>query len=276
MARHAVSGIEDFECPRIAVRGGLGGDSGDLVVIAIYDLCAVRNTAGVRKCYGHVVVVHPSLAPDLECLLLVFLSVDGHRIGGRLVRCDGHSGREHVVIGRTPLIDVLGGGQDTVSDVQLCAGEAGGHLQVGDIPVGEQVAPEGHFGGIERLIFIVQAKFSQTAVRVAIGDDAHHLGVAGLFFRQVSDALPRAYALRDAGDGGGDAIGRGFLGAPVIGFVQKIGIILLFDRSIDGKVAQSIVAVIYVDLSQGFLHTACGKGRCGQDTKQQNTGQKQG
>ena len=85
-------------------------------------------------------------------------------------------------LGGPGLVDVLGGGQDAVADVQLGAGEPRGHLQVGDVPVGQQIAPEGHLGGVVGLVFVVQIQLPQAAVGVAVGDDAHHLGVAGLFF----------------------------------------------------------------------------------------------
>ena len=197
--------------PGVAIRGGLGGDGGDLVVVGIHDLCAIRNTAGIRERYGHIVVVHPGLAPDGKHLLQVCLAVDGHGVGRGLVRRDGHPGSEHIVVGRAPLINVLGSGQDAVANVQFRAGQAGGYLQIGDIPVGKQVAPEGHFGGVIRLIFVVQVQLPQAAVGVAVGDDAHHLGVAGLFLGQVLDALTGAYGLRDAGVVRVDAVGWGLL-----------------------------------------------------------------
>ena len=108
LSLHTAGGIEHLECARVAIRGGLGGNGGDLVVVGIHDLCAIRNTAGIRERYGHIIVVHPGLAPDSKYLLQVCLAVDGHGVGRRLVRCDGHPGREHIVVGRTPLINVLG------------------------------------------------------------------------------------------------------------------------------------------------------------------------
>ena len=86
-------------------------------------------------------------------------------------------------------------------------------------------------------------------MRIAVGDDAHHLGVAGLLLGQVLDALTRAYALRDSGGGGVDAVGWGLLCCSIIGFVQKVGVCLLFDCSVDREIAQFIVSIVDVDLA---------------------------
>ena len=49
LALHAVGGIEDLEGPGIAVRGVLCGDGGDLVVVGIHDLRALRHTVRVGE-----------------------------------------------------------------------------------------------------------------------------------------------------------------------------------------------------------------------------------
>ena len=56
-----------------------------------------------------------------------------------------------------------------------------GYFKIGDIPVGKQIAPEGHLGGIVGLVLVVQVQLPQAAVGVAVGDDAHHLGVCLLY-----------------------------------------------------------------------------------------------
>ena len=182
LARHAFSGVQHLELPGIAVAGALSGHSGNLVIFHVHDFRALRHLIGIGKGHGHVVIIYPRLAPDGEHLLLVFLAPDGHGVGRGFVRCDGHPGREHIVVGSAPLVDVLGGGQDAVADVQLGAGEPRRNFEVSDIPIRHQVAPQCHFGGIIRLVLIVQLQLSQAPMGVAVGDDAHHLGVAGLFF----------------------------------------------------------------------------------------------
>ena len=274
LTRHAFSGVQHLELPGIAVAGALSGDSGDLVVVHVHDLRALRHGAGVGEGHGHVVIIYPRLAPDGEHLLLVFLAVNGYGVGHGGLRRGGHAGGEHIVIGSAPLVDVLGGGQDAVSNVQLGAGEPRGHLQIGDVPVGQKITPQRHFRGVIRLVLIVQLQLAQAAVWVAVGDNAHHLGVACPFLCQILDALAGAHGLGDAGSGRVDAVGRGFLHGPVVGLVKKIGIDLCFDRAIDGEIAQFILAVVDVDLAQRGLHAVGGKGRRGQDAQDGHKGQK--
>ena len=173
--------VKPLELPGIAVPGAAGRDSGDLLVVHVHDLHALRHGAGVREGHGHIVVIYPGLAPDSKYLLLILLAVNGHGVGRGFVRRGGHAGSEHIVVGGAPLVDILGGGQDAVADVQLGAGEPRRNFEVSDIPIRHQVAPQRHFGGIIRLILIVQLQLSQAPMGVAIGDDAHHLGIAGLF-----------------------------------------------------------------------------------------------
>ena len=160
LARYAVSGVEHLELSGVAIPGGLGGDSGDLVVVHIHDFCACGHAGRIGKIHRYIVVIYPCLAPNGEHLLLIFLAVDGHGIGHGGLRRGGHPGLQHIVIGGAPLIDVLGRGQDAVADVQLCAGEAGGYFKIGDIPVGKQIAPEGHLGGIVGLVLVIQPQLS--------------------------------------------------------------------------------------------------------------------
>jgi len=276
LALNAVHGVEDFERPGIAVRGVLCGDGGDLLVVGVHDLRALRHTVRVGEGHRHIVVIHPSLAPDGEHLLQVCLAADGHGVGRGLVCRDGHPGSEHIVVGGAALVDVFGCGQDAVADVQLAPRQAGSHLQVGNVPAGDQVVPERHFGGVKRLIFVLQAQLSQAAVGVAVGDDAHHLGVAGLFLGQIFDALAGADGLGHAVLVRVHAVRGRFLGAPIIGFVQKVGVFLFSDRAVDGEVAQLIVAVIDVHFAQGILLRAGRKGRRGQEAEYGHKSQEQG
>ena len=276
LARHALQGIEDFELAGVAVAGGLGSDGGDLVVVHVHDFRALRHLGGVGKGHGHVVVIYPGLAPNGKDLLFVLLPVDGHGVGGGLIRRDGHAGVQHVVVGGAPLVDVLGGGQDAVANVQLAPGQAGGDLEVIDGPVGEQIAPEGHLGGVVGLVFVVQIQLPQAAVGVAVGDDTHHLGIAGFFLGQIFDALTGAHGLGHAVLIWIHTVRRRFLGSPVVGLVKKIGINLLADRAVDREIPQLVVAVIDVDLAQCSLHAVGGKGPGGQQAQGDDKSQEQG
>ena len=75
-------------------------------------------------------------------------------------------------------------------------------------------------------------------MRIAVGDDAHYLGVAGRFISQIFDALAGAYGLGDAGGSRVDAVRRRFFLNTVVGLIEKIGIDLFFDRAVDGKIVQ--------------------------------------
>ena len=272
LALDAASGIDDLELAGVAVPGGLCGDGVDLPVVQVHDLRPDGDGAGVGKGHRHIVVVHPGLAPDREHLLEVVLAADGHGVGGGAVRGDGHPGFQHIVIGGAPLVDVLGGGQDAVANVQLAPGQAGGHLQVGDVPVGQQVAPQGHLGGVVGLVLVVQLQLPQGAVGIAVGDDAHHLGVAGLFLRQILDALAGAYGLWDTLGIGIYAVGRGLLLLAVIPLIEEIGVFLFPDRAVDGQIAQLIVAVVDVHFAQGRVLTG-GRHGGGEQTQQRQHGQ---
>ena len=276
LALDAVHGVEDFECPGIAVRGGLGGDSGDLIVVGVHDLCALRHTVRVGEGHGHIVVVHPGLTPDGKHLLLVLLAADGHRVGRGVVWGDGHAGFQHIVVGGAALVDVLGRGQDAVADVQFGAGQAGGHLQICNVPVGQEITPEGHLGGVIRLVLVVQLQLAQAPMGVAVGDDAHHLGVAGLFVGHIFDALSGAYGLGDAVLVRVDAVRRRFLLRAVVGLIEKVGIDLFLDCTIDGEVAQFILAVINIDFAQGLLLAVSGKGGRREDAQNGHENQEQG
>ena len=111
---------------------------------------------------------------------------------------------------------------------------------------------------------------------VAVGDNAHHLGVACPFLCQILDALAGAHGLRNAVLVWVDAVGRGLLLRAVVGIIEKIGIDLLSDGAVDGEIAQLILSIVDTDLAQGLLLTVCGKGRRREDTKKGHENQEQG
>ena len=86
------------------------------------------------------------------------------------------------------------------------------------------------------MVLVVQLQFPQTAVGVAVGDDAYHLGIAGSFIGKILDALTHAHGLRDALDIGVDAIGWYLFFLPLSVHIVEIGIVLSPDPAIDGQV----------------------------------------
>ena len=208
-------------------------------------------------------------------MLLVLSAIHGDGIGHGLIRGGGHPGFQHIIVGGAPLVDVLGGGQNLLAPFQLRPRQAGGHLEVVDIPVGEQVAPEGHFGGVVCEVFVLQSQLSQAPVGVAVGDDAHHLGVAGPFVCKILDTLPNAHRLRNALDVGVHAVGWDLFHLSLGVLILKIGIFLGPNPAIDGQVGQLIAAVVDVHLAQCFLLRVGGKGSGGKDAQDRHKGQKQ-
>ena len=126
------------------------------------------------------------------------------------------------------------------------------------------------------MILVVQVQFPQAAVGIAVRNDAHHLGIAGLFLSQIFDALTGAHGLGHAVLIWIHTVRRRLLGSPVVGLVKKIGINLLADRAVDGEIPQLVVAVIDVDLAQRGLHAVGGKGPGGQQAQGDDESQEQG
>ena len=151
-----------------------------------------------------------------------------------MVRGSCHFGCEHIVVGGAALINVLGGGQDAISSIQLLSGEAGGDLQIIDVPAGDQITPQSHLSGIIRLILVIQIQFAQAAVGVAVRDDAHHLGITGFFLGQIFYALARLNNFRNSSCRWVDTICRNFSHCSVISLVLKIGVSLFSYCTVDG------------------------------------------
>ena len=103
---------------------------------------------------------------------------------------------------------------------------------------------------------------------ITVGDNAHHLGIAGAFFRKILDTLAGFYLLGNTFDIRIHAIGRDFSCHAIIALIHEIGVILFLDSAVDGQIAQLISAVINVHLAQCGLHTVSGKSRSRNDAQE--------
>ena len=201
---------------------------------------------------------------DRKHLLLVLLPVYRNGISSVPVSRCGDAGRVYLVPRRATHIDVLGGGENSLRPLKLRTGQVGIDLQVVDVPVGEQVAPQRHLGRIVGVVLVFQLQLRKAAGGIAVGDDAHDLRIVALFLGDVFDALAGAYRLRHTCCIRIDAV-RGNLLCPAVGIhMVEIGIDQLTDSPVDGEVGELLLSVVDIDLAQGFLLAAGGKGRDGE------------
>ena len=138
---------QELELPgEVGAGGGVDADPRDILVAHVGDPGPRRNRAGV--CEGHVYpfAVHPGLTLHGIDLLEVVCAIYSNGIGLALV---GRSGEAGILIH---------GPAHAVREDFLCRREdplgrrlvrtAGVDLQVGDVPIGQQIAPECHFCGV--------------------------------------------------------------------------------------------------------------------------------
>ena len=199
----AVHGIEHLKAAQRAICDYIG----DILVVHIHNAGPGRDTAGVGKGHTDLETVDKGLAAQSKDLLLILSAVYRYRVGHRLVRGGGELGLQHVVVGGTALVNGFGRMQYPVGNLLVRGAQAGGHLQIIDVPCGHEIAPQGHFSGVIRLILVIQIQALQAVVGIAVTDDTHHLGVAGLFVGQILDALARAHSLGNAKEVRVDAVG---------------------------------------------------------------------
>ena len=264
LARHRSGRVQHLEFTAVAIPGAGGGDGGNILVVHVHDARSCGDGGGIREGHADGVITYPCVGMDGEYLLLVLLPVHRDGIGGVPVRGSGNTGRVYLVPRRAAHIDVLGGGKDGLRPLKLRTGQVGIDLQVVDVPVGEQVAPQCHLGRIVGVVLVLQLQLRKAAGRVSAGDDTHDLRIAALFLGDVFDALAGAYRLRDAVNIRIDAV-RGNLLRPAVGIhMVKIGIDQLTDSPVDGEVGELLLSVVNIDFAQGFLLAAGGKGRDGE------------
>ena len=122
--------VQHLELSAIPITSPFCRNSSHILVVHIDDPGSVWNGGGVLEGNRNVVIVDPCLTPSRKYLLIVVLTLDADRIGHRMVRGSCHFGCEHIVVGGAALINVLGGGQDAISSIQLLSGEAGGDRSI--------------------------------------------------------------------------------------------------------------------------------------------------
>ena len=103
--------------------------------------------------------------------------INGDGVGCLLIWGGGELGLCHTGPCGTLSIDFDRGIENAFPNLPLRAGKAGGYGDVADIPLGDQVAPQGNLAGVKRLVLVTQAQLRQGAVGVHVGHQAHHFRV---------------------------------------------------------------------------------------------------
>ena len=276
LACNGIGRIQNLELCSIALSGTCGGNCGNILVIHVHNACALGNFIGISKGYGDVIIAHPGFTVDGEHLLFILTAIDGYGIGFIAVRGCGQLGSLHGAPCGAALIDVLCRSKDFLCPFHLYAGQGGIDLQIGNVPVGKQVAPKSHFRGIVGVILILQLQLTQAAVRIAVCNDTHDLGIAGNILSQIFNALAFGYALGNTLGVGVDAVGGDFLCLPLAVHIVIVSVDLLTDASVDGQIGQPVAAIVNVHLAQCLFFGCCGKGGCGEHSQHRNQNEKQG
>ena len=264
LARHRSGRVQHLEFAAVAIPGAGGGDGGNILVVHVHNARSRGDGGGIRERHADGVITYPCVGMDGEHLLLVLLPVHRDGIGGVPVSRCSDAGRVDLVPRRATHIDVLGCGENGLRPLKLFSGEIGIDLQVVDIPVGEQVAPQRHLGRIVGVVLVLQLQLRKAAGRVSAGDDTHDLRIAALFLGDVFDALAGAYRLRDAVNIRIDAVRRNFF-RPAVGIhMVEIGVDQLTDSPVDGEIGELLFSVVNIDFAKSFLLAAGGKGRDGE------------
>ena len=159
LARHRSGRVQHLEFTAVAIPGAGGGDGGNILVVHVHNARSCGDGGGIREGHADGVVAHPGIGMESEHLLLILLTVHRDGIGGVPVRGSGNAGRVDLVPCRTARIDVLGCGKDGLCPLKLFSCEIGIDLQVVDVPVGEQVAPQRHLGRIVGVVLVLQLQF---------------------------------------------------------------------------------------------------------------------
>ena len=174
---HSVLGDKDGKFSREAAASRLSGKNASNVIAALaHDAGALGDRAGVRKGDVDNAAIHPGLTLHSIDLLEVLLAVHCGGVGLILVRGGGDTWGLDGIPVHAGLVDILCGCQYPLGRSLIRAGVDG---EIGYIPVVQQVAPQGHFGGVVALIYTGEAQILQGLMRIAGGHDAEHLGIVG-------------------------------------------------------------------------------------------------
>ena len=123
--------------------------------------------------------------------------------------------------------------------------------------MGQEIAPQGHLGGIIGVVLILKTQLAQATVRIAVGDDAGDLGISRLFVGQILDAFAHAYGLRNALISGVHTVGRDFFDRSRRGDTVVVSIDLLTDASVDRQIRHCYAAIENIDLAQRLFFRRC-------------------
>ena len=255
---YAILGVQHLELTGIACTIGQGPDLSDVVVVHVYDAGALRHFIGHGESDVDVIVANPCFRIRCEHLLQVFLAVYGDGIGRIFIGCHCDSRLRHTVPPDTALVDVLCRRQQFFAAFLLHTGQGWVDLQPVNAPAVDEIAPERHLRGVVRLILIVQLKFRQTTMGVAIGDDADDLRVVAGLVCNIFDARAGTDRLRHALCCRADAVGRDFLDRAAGRLEIEVGIGLGTDNAVHAEIGHFIAAVGDVHLAQRTADGAAG------------------
>ena len=268
--------IDHLEFPGIPVSSAGSGDLGDLLIVQVYDLRTCGHSGGVGKGHADVVVAHPCFRGEGEYLLHILLAIDRYRIGLRAIRLRSQSGLKDLCPCGASAIDVLSSCQDLISTLKLHTGQRGVDLEIVDVPMAQQIAPECHLGCVIALVLILKTQLTKASGWVSVGDNTNDLGIAADFLREVFDTLALRHRLRHTLGIGIDTVRRDFLGIAVAVNIVVVGINQLPHSAVDGQIAQRVATVIDVHLTQSFLHRAGSGGDTGEHSKQHDNREEHG
>ena len=269
---HTVRRVEDLKLGRIPLAGGTGGQGGNVVVIHVHNAGTGGHAGRVCECDIDFVVTHPGLGCNGKDLLLILAAIDRHFIGNIAVRRAADVGRQVFGPCGAATVDVLGCSEDLLRPLQLKTGQVGIDLQIVDIPMGQEIAPQGHFGGIIGVVLILKTQLAQAAVGIAVGDDAGDLGISRLFIGQILDAFAHAYGLRNTLVVGIHTVGRDFFNRSGWGNAVIVGIDLLTDATVNRQIRHCYAAIENIDLAQRFLFRRCRESSGREHTKKHDDG----
>ena len=234
---HGLLGDQDSELSGKAVAGTLHtADLSTVISVLVNDPCAGGNGRRIGKLHMQPAAVHPGFAHHLIDLLHIPLAVNGNGIGVGLVGGGGQLGAEGLGPVHAGLVDVFRGLQHPLG--RRLVGAAGVDLQVIDAPVGQQVAPQRHLGGVVGFVLAVQPQLIQRHMGIAGGHNAQHLGICAFLVGQILNAGTGRDCLRDTRRVGVNTVGGNLAGRTVLRLVVVVGILLRPGGAVDGEIVQ--------------------------------------
>ena len=261
LALNTVCRIEDFELSAKAVPNIRSGQGGNIPVIHIHDPSPLGNRRRIGKAHGHSVIADPCLRSESEDLLLILLAVNGNRVSGGAIRDTVQIGLVNLIPHRTTAINILGCGQHLIGPNQLITGQGGIHLQIADIPTPDNVAPERHFGCVICLLLVLQTKFLKASCRIAVCDDTHDFGIAGLFRSGVLDGFSLGNRLGHPVFIGVNAVCGDLLDGSIFTDIVVVGVALALHFPVHHQIGKGITAAVNIHLTQCLLLSIGGKSR---------------